>query len=140
MVIVFKKVVFPDDLKIVSPIFKKQKVKMKKKLSQICEVFERTHYKQINNRIKTRILKVSTSFQLQNKSQFSLLFSKDDGNLKKNLEKRNQIGLILVVHLKTFYTINHSLLLAHGFSTGSLKLNHNYHFNAIAEKIMGNGR
>ena len=66
MVIVFKKVVFPDDLKIsnVSPIFKKLKVKMKKKLSQICEVFERTHYKQINNRIKTRILKVSTSFQL----------------------------------------------------------------------------
>ena len=125
----------PDDLKLadVSPIFKKEILK-KKIIDRLA--YYHTCQKSLKGFfINKLILSWLQSFLLvyvvlekNHNAQYSLL--KMIETCKKNLDKRENIGVIIMDTSKDFDTINHSLLLAKldacGFSRATLNLMQNY--------------
>ena len=92
------------------------------------KVFERIFNKQIDRFIKSKLSPFLCGFRKNHNSQYSLL--KMIEVWKKNLDKVNEIAVILMDLSKAFDTINDSLLLAkleaYGFSMTSLKLMQSY--------------
>ena len=71
--------------------------------------------KELTLRNKSKILwhqNFDLFLHFQRDPRFSIFSSKNDGNIKKNLDKRNQIVVILKELSEAFDKINHSLLLA----------------------------
>ena len=71
--------------------------------------------KELTLRNKSKILwhqNFDLFLHFQRHPRFSIFSSKNDGNIKKNLDKRNQIVVILKELSEAFDKINHSLLLA----------------------------
>ena len=126
---------FPNELKLadVSPIFTKDVLNKENYrpvsiLSHMSKVFETIFYKQIDRFMTLKFSPFLFGFRKNHNSKYSLL--KIIEVWKKNLDKRNEIVVILTDLSKAFDTINHSLLLtkleAYGFSMTSLKLMQNY--------------
>ena len=123
---------FPNGLKLVdvSSVFKKDDDLNKENyrpaiiLSHMSKVFERIFYKQIDRFMTSKFSPFLCGFRKNHNSQYSL--SKMIEVWKKNLDKGNEIAVILIDLSKAFDTINYSLLLAkletYGFSMVSLKL------------------
>ena len=123
---------FPNELKLadVSPVFKKNDDLNKENyrpvsiLSHMSKVFKRIFYKQIDRFMTLNFSPFLCGFRKNHNSQYSLL--KMIEVWKQNLNKGNEIAVILIDLSKAFDTINHSLLLAkleaYGFSITSLKL------------------
>ena len=123
---------FLNELKLadVSPVFKKDDELNKENyrsvsmLSHMSKVFERIFYKQIDRFMTSKFSPFLCGFRKNHNSQYSL--SKMIEVWKKNLDKGNEIAVILIDLSKAFDTINYSLLLAkletYGFSMVSLKL------------------
>ena len=92
------------------------------------KVFEGIFYKQIDHFMTSKFSPFLCGFRKNHNSQYSLL--KMTEVWKKNLDKGNEIAVILINLSKVFDTINHSLLLAsleaYGFSMTSLKLMQSY--------------
>ena len=127
---------FPNELKLadVSPVFKKNDDLNKENygpvsiLSHMSKVFERIFYKQIDCFMTSKFSPFLCGFRKNHNSQYPLL--KMIEVWKKNLDKGNEIAVVLMDLSKAFDTINHSLLLAkleaYGFSMTSLKLMQSY--------------
>ena len=126
---------FPNELKLadVSPVFKKDDLNKENYrpvsiLSHMSKVFERIFYKQIDRFVTSKFSPFLCGFRNNLNSQNSLL--KMIEVWKKNLDKGNEIAVILMNLSKAFDTINHSLPLvkleAYGFSMTSLKLMQSY--------------
>ena len=114
-----KKGVFPDDLKLadITPIFKKEDSLNKENyrpvsiLPHLSKVFERILYKQIDSFMKNKFSPYLVfGFRKNHNAQYSLL--KMIENWKKQLDNGEKVGVIFMDFSKSFYTINHSLLLA----------------------------
>ena len=113
-----KKGVFPDDLKLadITPIFKKEDSLNKENyqpvsiLPHLSKVFERILYKQIDSFMKNKFSPYLFGFRKNHNAQYSLL--KMIENWKKQLDNGEKVGVIFMGLSKSFYTINHSLLLA----------------------------
>ena len=92
------------------------------------KVFERILYKQIDTFMTTKFSPYLCGFRKKHNAQYSLL--KMIETWKKQLDKGEKIGVILMDLSKAFNTIKHSLLLAkldaYFFSRTSLKLMQNY--------------
>ena len=118
MLLVFKK---DDDLS-------KENYRPVSILSHMSKIFERIFYKQIDRFMTLKFSPFLCGFRKNHNSQYSLL--KMIEVWKKNLDKGNEIAVILMDLSKAFDTINHSLLLAkleaYGFSMTSLKLMQSY--------------
>ena len=127
---------FPNEMKLadISPVFKKDddlnKVNYRPVsiLSHMSKVFERIFYKRIDRFMTLKFSPFLCGCRKNHNSQYSLL--KMNEVWKKNLDKGNDIAVILMDLSKAFDTINHSLLLAkleaYGFSMTSLKLMQSY--------------
>ena len=127
---------FPNELKLadVSPVFKKDDDLNKENhrpvgiLSRMSKVFERIFSEQFDRFMTSKFSPFLCGFRKNHNSQYSLL--KMIEVWKKNLDKGNEIAVILMDLSKAFDTINHSLLLAkleaYGFSMTSLKLMQSY--------------
>ena len=107
---------FPSELKLadVSPVFKKD-VDLNNEnyrpviiLSYMSKVFERIFYKQIDCFMASKFSPFLCGFRKNHNFQYSLL--KMIEVWKKNLDKGNEIAVILMDLSKAFNTINHSLL------------------------------
>ena len=129
---------FRNELKLaeVSPVFKKDDLNKENYrpvsiLSHMSKVFAKIFYKQINRFMTSKFSPFLCGFRKNHNSQYSLL--KMIQVWKKNLDKGNEIAVILIDLSKAFGTINHSLLLvkleAYGFSMTSLKLMQSYFCN-----------
>ena len=127
---------FPNKLQQadVSPVFKKDDDLNKENyrpvsiLLHMSKVFQIIFYKQIDRFMTSKFLLFLYGFRKNHNFQYSLL--KMIEVWKENIDKGNEIAVILMDLSKAFDTINHSLLLAkleaYGFSMTSLKLMQSY--------------
>ena len=100
---------FPNELKLadVSPVFKKDDDLNKENyrpvsiLSHMSKVFERIFYKQIDGFMTSKFSPFLCGFRKNHNSQYSLLKMIDDVWIK-NLDKGNEIAVILMVFRKPF--------------------------------------
>ena len=140
---------FPDSLKLaeITPIFKKSDDTNKENyrpisiLSKLSKVFEKILHKQISEFMEEKFSKLLCGFRKKHNTQSALLNMIE--NWKKELDKGNYIGAIIMDLSKAFDTINHNLLLAklgaYGFELSSIKLLRNYLSNRKQRtKINGN--
>ena len=107
-------------------------------LSNMSKVFGRIFYKQINHFMTSEFSPFLCGFGKNHNSRYSLL--KMIEAWKRNLDKGNEIAVILMDLLKAFDIINHSLLLAKleacDFSTASLKVMQSYLCNLLQRASM----
>ena len=127
---------FPNKLQQadVSPVFKKDDDLNKENYRPVSiflhmsKVFQIMFYKQIDRFMTSKLLPFLCGFRKNYNFQYSLL--KMIEVWKKNIDKGNEIAVILMDLSKAFDTINQSLLLAkleaYGFSMTSLKLMQSY--------------
>ena len=87
----------------------------KKTIDQLasCQIFQkflRLIHNQLNEFMETKFSKFLTGFRKNHNAQYALL--KMIENWKTQLNKRNQIGVIIMDLSKAFDTLNHDLLVA----------------------------
>ena len=127
---------FSNELKLadVSPIFKKDDDLKKENyrpasiLLHMSKVFDRIFYKQIDRFMTSKFSTFLWGFRKNHNSQNSLLKMIEVST--KNLDKGNEITVILMDLSEAFDTTNHALLLAkleaYSFAIASLKLMQSY--------------
>ena len=128
--------IFPSDLKKanVSPLLKKGDNTCKTNyrpisiLPSISKIFERLMFQQITSYVSNLLSPYLCGFRKGYNAQHALLRLKN--NLNKSLDKKENIGLVMMDLSKAFDCIPHDLLLAklyaYGFDKSSLRLIHSY--------------
>ena len=127
---------FPSELKYanVSPIFKKHDNTKKENyrpisiLPTISKVFERLLFYQISTFVSNILSPYLCGFRKGYNAQHALLRLKN--HLNQSLDRKKNIGLVMMDLSKAFDCISHDLLIAklhaYGFDKNSLKLIHSY--------------
>jgi len=127
---------FPESLKLaeVIPLFKKNDNTKKSNyrpisiLPSLSKVFERIIHKQISSYMNNKFSKKLSGFRKHHNTQTSMVKMIDDW--KKNLDKGNKVGALIMDLSKAFDTLNHELIIAkldaYGFCTDTLSFILNY--------------
>ena len=127
---------FPSDLKNanVSPLFKKGNNTSKTNyrpisiLPSFSKIFERLMFQQITSYVSNLLSPYLCGFRKGYNAQHALLRLKN--NLNKSLDKKENIGLMMMDLSKAFDCIPHDLLIAklyaYGFDKSSVRLIHSY--------------
>ena len=128
--------IFPSDLKFanISPIYKKDDSTKKENyrpisiLPSISKIFERLLFQQITFYVSNLLSPYLCGFRKGYNAQHALLRLKNI--LNKRLDKKENIGLVMMDLSKAFDCIPHNLLIAklyaYGFDKNSLRLIHSY--------------